>query len=85
MTVRSFFTVVTHKSIYKWFQFPVILLKVLRDADLSEGQGFSSGKSTIHVMTGGGGEVDPKRSITFQAFESFGCILDERENWYSIV
>jgi hypothetical protein len=57
--------------------FSVVKLKVFRDVNTNDGLAFSSGESSIHVTTSG----QPSRSITFQAFESFGCILDRRESW----
>ena len=59
-------------------------LRVLREVDTDSGQQFSSSGSTIHVATSSGEAGPSTGSISFQAFENFGCILDQRNDWQVI-
>ena len=54
----------------------LVKLKVLREV-ATDSEQFSSGGSTIQVATSNGAIG----SISFQAFENFGCILDQRNDW----
>ena len=58
----------------------VLKMKVLRGVDLTLEQQFEDQNSVIKVKTPNsvGGE---ERSIAFQSFTGFGCILDDREDW----
>ena len=60
----------------------VVKLRVLREVDTDSGHEFSTGGSTIHVATSNGDAGSSSTgSIAFQAFENFGCILDQRNDW----
>ena len=77
-----------HKSAaYKRFlSILVVKLRVLREVDTDSGHQFSSGGSTIHVATTNDGEAGSSTgSISFQAFENFGCIMDQRNDWQVVV